>query len=220
MHIYFGKDSGPKYDRRVNEIDSVAKFLKKRAQKDDRNHILVGDFNIKSEDSSGANMLKKNGFQIFQNDKGSNKDQTKFYDQISFLVRDGELIPKTSQKSKGVLQFFDSIFRTADFGDYKDDMKKIIRDKVKRLKSEQESISKKLTKNLSDTSRIETEKKLTKNKNAIKQWRLCLKSSKAGTGALRKYYLKEWRTFHASDHLPLWVELRIDFSDEYLDNLI
>lgn len=27
---------------------------------------------------------------------------------------------------------------------------------------------------------------------------------------------KEWRTYRMSDHLPLWVELDIDFSDEYL----
>jgi hypothetical protein len=30
---------------------------------------------------------------------------------------------------------------------------------------------------------------------------------------------REWRTFHGSDHLPLWVELEIDFSDKYLDYL-
>ena len=26
----------------------------------------------------------------------------------------------------------------------------------------------------------------------------------------------QWRTFQMSDHLPLWVELRTDFSKEYL----
>jgi endonuclease/exonuclease/phosphatase family metal-dependent hydrolase len=30
------------------------------------------------------------------------------------------------------------------------------------------------------------------------------------------YYEREWRTFQMSDHLPLWVELKIDFSDQYL----
>ncbi|MBU1002627.1 MAG: endonuclease/exonuclease/phosphatase family protein [Proteobacteria bacterium] len=30
-------------------------------------------------------------------------------------------------------------------------------------------------------------------------------------------YWKKWRTFQMSDHLPLWVELRIDYSDEYLE---
>ena len=28
---------------------------------------------------------------------------------------------------------------------------------------------------------------------------------------------KTWRTFKMSDHLPMWVELRNDFSDEYLE---
>lgn len=35
---------------------------------------------------------------------------------------------------------------------------------------------------------------------------------------LKEYYLKSWRTFQMSDHLPKWVELRIDFSDKYLDH--
>ena len=32
---------------------------------------------------------------------------------------------------------------------------------------------------------------------------------------LRKY--KEWRTYKMSDHLPIWVELQIDFAGEYLE---
>jgi len=36
---------------------------------------------------------------------------------------------------------------------------------------------------------------------------------------IQKYYLTSWRTFQMSDHLPLWAELKIDFSDEYLDSL-
>jgi len=36
---------------------------------------------------------------------------------------------------------------------------------------------------------------------------------------LQKYYLSTWRTFQISDHLPLWAELKIDFSDEYLESL-
>ena len=30
------------------------------------------------------------------------------------------------------------------------------------------------------------------------------------------YYKTYWRTYQMSDHLPMWVELKIDFSDEYL----
>ncbi|MCF0179090.1 MAG: endonuclease/exonuclease/phosphatase family protein [Bacteroidales bacterium] len=33
--------------------------------------------------------------------------------------------------------------------------------------------------------------------------------------ALKKAF-KQWRTFEISDHLPLWVELHVNFSDQYL----
>lgn len=32
-----------------------------------------------------------------------------------------------------------------------------------------------------------------------------------------RYYKTYWRTHQMSDHLPMWVELRIDYSDEYLN---
>ena len=35
------------------------------------------------------------------------------------------------------------------------------------------------------------------------------------TEGRRKYY-KDWKTFQMSDHLVLWVELRIDFGEQYL----
>ena len=36
---------------------------------------------------------------------------------------------------------------------------------------------------------------------------------------IQKYYMSTWRTFQISDHLPLWAELKIDFSNEYLATL-
>jgi endonuclease/exonuclease/phosphatase family metal-dependent hydrolase len=36
---------------------------------------------------------------------------------------------------------------------------------------------------------------------------------------IKKYYMSTWRTFQMSDHLPLWVELKIDFSNQYLDKM-
>ena len=32
----------------------------------------------------------------------------------------------------------------------------------------------------------------------------------------RIYYRTYWRTHQMSDHLPMWVELKIDFSRQYL----
>jgi endonuclease/exonuclease/phosphatase family metal-dependent hydrolase len=36
---------------------------------------------------------------------------------------------------------------------------------------------------------------------------------------IKDYYLGTYRTFEMSDHLPLWVELKIDFSNQYLAKL-
>jgi hypothetical protein len=36
---------------------------------------------------------------------------------------------------------------------------------------------------------------------------------------IKKYYLSTWRTFQMSDHLPLWVELKIGYSNQYLEKV-
>lgn len=36
---------------------------------------------------------------------------------------------------------------------------------------------------------------------------------------IEDYYLSKWRTFQMSDHLPLWAELKIDFSNQYLKRM-
>jgi hypothetical protein len=35
----------------------------------------------------------------------------------------------------------------------------------------------------------------------------------------RQKQYEDWRTYQLSDHLPLWAEFHVDFSDEYLDGL-
>ena len=36
---------------------------------------------------------------------------------------------------------------------------------------------------------------------------------------IMQYYKTKYRTFQMSDHLPLWVELKVDFSEQYLEDL-
>jgi endonuclease/exonuclease/phosphatase family metal-dependent hydrolase len=40
---------------------------------------------------------------------------------------------------------------------------------------------------------------------------------KTAAGKPGKY--KDWRTYQMSDHLPMWIELRVDFSREYLERI-
>ena len=43
------------------------------------------------------------------------------------------------------------------------------------------------------------------------------KANDLWNGGPRGYYARQWRTWQISDHQPLWVELKVDFSDHYLD---
>jgi len=55
----------------------------------------------------------------------------------------------------------------------------------------------------------------------FKAYKGLLPSDKKGSGVAKhkKYYANKWRTFQMSDHLPMWVALKIDFSDQYLEKL-
>jgi len=35
-----------------------------------------------------------------------------------------------------------------------------------------------------------------------------------------EYYKTYWRTYQMSDHLPMWIEFEIDFSEKYLKSLL
>jgi len=135
-----------------------------------------------------------------KNRKGSNRDQTKFYDQISFLSRRNELVLMQPDRRDRVFQFFDSIFRPDDFKSYKSIIKAGLQAKIKLAKEGLASATSK-----------------TKKKKAEKRIASLTAAGKSNA-SLEKYY-EEWRTFQMSDHLPLWVELEIDFSDGYLDYL-
>ena len=43
------------------------------------------------------------------------------------------------------------------------------------------------------------------------------KNGAARTAAEKSRYYGDWRTYEMSDHLPMWVELKIDFGEEYLE---
>jgi len=202
VHIFFGSNRGntPQYERRVKEIEAVAKYLAKEAKNSDANHILVGDFNIKERGSGGFNALEKNGFTTVKNRNGSNRDQTKFYDQISFRSKKNELVFLEPKREDRVIQFFNSIFRDEDFETYKPIIKKMIDEKRKRANELLETVNSK-TKRKKLLNQIESYNEASQSEDSLKD------------------YYKEWRTFQASDHLPLWVEIEIDFSEKYLEYL-
>ncbi|MBN1821683.1 MAG: endonuclease/exonuclease/phosphatase family protein [Prolixibacteraceae bacterium] len=202
VHIFFGSNSGntPQYKRRVEEINTIARYLAKESSKSDYNQILVGDFNIIEKGSGGYNALENNGFTVISNKIGSNRDQTKFYDQISFRSRKNELVLMEPERNERVFQYFNSVYNIDDFEIYKPIIEERLEEK---LNTAEEQLKGKISK--------------AKTKEAQSQINNIKKAQESDT-TLKEYY-DEWRSFQMSDHLPLWIELEIDFSDQYLEYL-
>lgn len=97
VHIYYGGESGKKLAERVGEIERVAEFFGRRAEKalaDDRSLILLGDFNIVGRDHETMKALEGEGFQVpeaLREAPPTNVGKDKYYDQIAFRASDGVL---------------------------------------------------------------------------------------------------------------------------------
>ena len=173
VHIYYGKSSGVD-PQRLKEIECIAKFLTKRATKENFNYVLLGDFNINKTDGDYMKALEDNGFYIPKAIKNHPTDlgQTKHYDQIAFNLKltDTMKVFQEKEQKSGSFNFTKSVYTESDLPDYLPLF----------------------------------EKKYVANKTD-KQ--------------IMQYYKTKYRTFQMSDHLPLWVELKVDFSEQYLEDL-
>lgn len=174
-HILYGGKYGKGKRRRVKEIRSLAKYLKRKSEefyetyKTSEHFIMLGDFNVVSETDDTYKALTKNKFQMPQGIYLTNQKGDMAYDQIAFAPVKDKM--RYTGKS-GIFDFYKYVFKNSDRTVYDEWMKDKTDDGVKYTDMSQEQ--------------------------------------------KEKYYESYWRTFQMSDHLPLWVELEIDFSDEYL----
>jgi endonuclease/exonuclease/phosphatase family metal-dependent hydrolase len=124
VHIYYGSGSGKKLDERVEEIETVASYFGKRAEdafKDGRSLILLGDFNVVGHDHKTMDALLKSKFvapKAMQTLRGTNVDGSKFYDQIVFRARPGDLAFVEKPEGAGVVEIFENVFTEDRLGDY------------------------------------------------------------------------------------------------------
>jgi exonuclease III len=220
VHIYYGKKSqtSKEYKRRVKEIEAVAKFLVKLAKKEEDNYILVGDFNIDHLGDPTGNALVDQGFKTTQNILGSNSTKNKFYDQISWLPRQGAVRQAQSDKNSGVLDVLSAVLRDGDtdFEAYDPEVIATLNRKLARAEGKVRTAEAALDRARSKNKPLdEKQADLDKAREDVAEFKRLL----ADKAARKEYYTDTWRTYQISDHLPLWVELEVDFSAEYLDGL-
>jgi endonuclease/exonuclease/phosphatase family metal-dependent hydrolase len=176
VHIYYGTDTGAKFERRVKEIENLSMFFKKRSETEDANFILLGDFNILNNQDRTMKALLKGGFKIpeaLKKRSGSNIKKDKFYDQIVYKESKDNHHPISFSGKAGVFDFYDIVFSEKEKDLYYEDYAQVL--KANKKKASKTSFAKDFN---------------------------------------------EWRTFQMSDHLPLWVEFDINYSEAYLKGLI
>ena len=181
VHIYFGTDSVPKLQQRIDEIKRLVKFFARRQDHDSKadrdalgqveNYILLGDFNVVSPQHKTMEALKSEGFVVPAAIDGDavRKKGAHYYDQIATRVKD----PRFNVIAGGMVDMDQDVFRDEDL--------EIYRDLLPAADPEQDQ------------------------KYAAKT-----------TEAL----FRKWRTWQMSDHHPLWIQIRTDFSDTYLQDLL
>lgn len=160
--------------------------------------------------------------------------QVSHYDQIAFslkLERNMVLYDDDKQKA-GAFNFTDSVFKPEDWEIYLPFYQESYDNS---MANEKETIEKNLAKYEKNKKQFDKdwkqyEKDRAKYEKELEEY----KKTKQGTrpkaptkpkepvepnttlSTPEKLFTGSWRTFQMSDHLPLWVELKIDFSDQYL----
>jgi len=185
-HIIYGDDLG----LRAAEIKAIADALVKRARSEDQVHIFLGDMNIEKKDDEVMQALK--GSKLTVPDFGpTNMGGNRWFDQMAFTEK-GKAGRKTRLLRHGTFDW-----RHAVFGPHpKDEAPELSQMDIAGGKSRlTESKILQHYKNIAGKVRKDHGKKPYKN------WK-------------RSY--KNWTTFEMSDHLPIWMELEVDYSDDYL----
>ena len=185
-HIVFGDN----LKMRAEEIRAIADTLVKRAKSEDQVHIFLGDMNIETKDDEVMQALKNS--QLTVPDFGpTNMAGTRLFDQIAFTP-DGRASRKTRLLRHGKFDWRHSVFGPHPNNSPPPQTTEDIAMGKKRPTAQE---------NLDHYESIVTRIRKNHGKAPYLNW-------------ARAY--KNWTTYEMSDHLPIWMELEIDYSDDYL----
>ncbi|MDB4614078.1 endonuclease/exonuclease/phosphatase family protein [bacterium] len=185
-HIIFGDDLAV----RAEEIRAIADTLVKRAKSEDQVHIFLGDMNIEKKDDEVMKSLKASKLNV--PDFGpTNMGGNRWFDQMAFTEK-GKAGRKTRLLRHGKFDW-----RHAVFGPHP------------KLPAPALTPA-----DLANGLGRPTAKAILKH-YGTKVKKIRLAHGKKPYADWPKAY-KNWTTFEMSDHLPIWMELEIDYSDDYL----
>ena len=189
-HIIFGGESAAEKALRAQEIAAITRMLVARAKVEDQVYVLLGDLNIDTRDGPIMDALTASEM-VVPEFPATNMGGDKFFDQIAFTVK-GKAERKTRLLRHGVFDW-----RRSVFGPWPD------RDFPPQTAAEAALPQRRLT----DAEQIAHYLPVTVAERA--------KHGKPPYAHFEKSY-RGWTTYEMSDHLPIWIEIEIDYSDDYL----
>lgn len=191
VHLYYGDTGGPGFKRRVEEIDRIAGFLANRSKKE-------------RERNQEENYVLLGDMNIVSAEDETMKALRKHKFLLPADLAKGN-IPTLGGSNMNRDKFYDQIAVLRREGE------------MELGKSEKNAGVFNYYDSLFTEGESEEYFKLATNND---------KTNKGGTpiwgkdeAGHRTYFTKSWRTWQMSDHLPLWVELEIDFTERYLNRV-
>lgn len=196
-HIYYGKADDASRRIRGEEIDQIGKVLIKRARAEDQVYIFLGDLNIEKKNGIVMEALRNTKLQLPgpKSSPGfdpSSMDGKKPYDQMAYTTK-GASTRKTRELRHGTFDWRDAVFPHSD-------------PKDTNRPSFEEFIAHYQPKADANRQKYKEENNIKPDKSPII------------FGSIEKFKsnYKRWTTDQMSDHLPIWLELETDYSDDYL----
>jgi len=185
-HIIYGKADSTGLAARAEEITAISEAILRRAKTEDQVYIFLGDMNIESQTGVVMQALRDSGLHVPPFGP-SNMAGNKFYDQIAYTV-DGKDGRKTTLQNSGVFDWRNAVYPYPDTAITTDGDRP-------------------------NVTRPDFDDTIAHYAPLVAAHRA--HHGKAPYADFRKSY-KRWNTEEMSDHLPVWVELETDYSDDYL----
>ena len=173
--------------RRVEEIKAIGGFLSGRAEKEQASYIILGYFNIPKVGDKYMKSLEESGFKI---PKAIKKHPTNF----GVEVKHYDQIAFNLKLEENIQVYEEEKIRSGAF----DFTKSVYRD---------EDYEEYIPYMLKEVS-VPNPDKPGKN--------MKVKVERTGEEA-QTYFHETYRIDQMSDHMPLWLELKVDFSNQYIE---
>ena len=196
-HIIFDAEDGEDdLERRAGEVGLLAQEVMKRAKKEGEVYVLLGDFNIPKAHDIVMKALSGPGLNVPEFEP-SNLARDKHYDQIAFAVPKDKGRLKSDILNHGVFEWRNAVFGPHQPGaDFSEDPAEVER--------------------ISDADNLS-------HYEPIAAWNNSQNPKNDSKTAPYANFKRSYTTFmktEMSDHLPLWVEIKTDYSKEYLQRFL